>query len=331
MMLIQFWKIIIVSMWVSANVEGTDHNHDAHNALCELLQSAVGKWGDGGKGLSEPLSKALNRTIFGNESGGDIAELRSKLPEFYDEVLKGRGTRFGPCGGRESGQSAPYDMVCLCTLGDGGWPLNDTQTATTLCGQPEAALEGGKDKKGWSERGTGLDQITATWFNVTKHCLEGDKEKGETLKEALGNVLGKLENKPYGGYNRYQLGEGTPTEWSACTGYPPLGVCVMYYNSTKITKTMPWWTDLQNAIPEEEKFQEEKKKREEEEKSQKQDSSSIPGENSTLSRRRRAVPDSPNENEADSNLTAKFEKLQSRSSTPIIPPPSWLFRAVLLI
>ncbi|CCD14686.1 Variant surface glycoprotein [Trypanosoma congolense IL3000] len=257
----------------SGVAEGTkDHNKEAHHLLCDLMKAAVGKWGRSGETLSEPLKKALGRTIFGSMTGGSLEELRRELPDFYEAVLKGIADRSTACGGPESGQSAPYDMVCLCTLGNNSWPLDYIRTATTLCGQNKNDLGSEKGSKGWSDRGTGFEQITATWFNVIKHCLEGDKEKGEKLKEALEHFLGKLKNKPYQGNDRYQLGEGEPESYSACTGTKTTGVCVMYYNGTFVKKDrIPWWQDLQNALPEEEKFQEEKRRAEEEKRKQQEE------------------------------------------------------------
>ncbi|CCD15234.1 Variant surface glycoprotein [Trypanosoma congolense IL3000] len=320
--------LVVVIFGVAASEDETNHNGPQHKALCDLMKAAVGKWGDGGKGLSEPMSKALNRTIFGKEGGGDITELRKQLPNFYDEVLEGNANRFMSCVGRQSGQSAPYDMVCLCTAGEKGWPLSESGIGA-LCGQPKDTL--GSGNEGWSdeERKKGEKGLNATWRNVVTPCLEGGI--GKDLKEALETFKGKLVNKsdeflP----DMYQLGEGKPDHNGACTGSKKYGVCVMYYNGTKTMDHRPWWVDLQNAIPQEEKFQEKKKKREEERrKQQEREKQDIPQAAALTS-----AP--PTNNQTDqqhnkANLTTQFHRLNMTSGTLISIPTTWLLTTIILI
>ncbi|CCD16594.1 Variant surface glycoprotein [Trypanosoma congolense IL3000] len=330
MMMMKIWMVMMVFFGVAASAVDKNHNGAQHQALCDLMRIAVGKWGDRGKGLSDTLSKALNRTIFGKEGGGDITELRKQLPNFYEEVLGGNAARSAPCVGRQSGQSAPYDMVCLCTKGHNGWPLSEPGIET-LCGQPRTALETGDE--GWSdeERNKGQKELNATWRNVVSPCLEGDI--GNDLKEALETFKGKLVNKSDEFYpGMYQLGEGKPVRYSACTGYSPLGVCVMYYNGTEKMDHTPWWVDLENALPEEEKFQEEKKKREEEERRKKQDEQ----QNLELPQTAalRSAPPATNQTDQQHNglnLTTHFHRLNMTSGTLITPPCIGFLTVAILI
>ncbi|CCD15343.1 Variant surface glycoprotein [Trypanosoma congolense IL3000] len=327
MMMVKIW-MVMVFVGVTKSAVGKNHNEAAHNALCDFLKVAVDKWGDQGQGLSERMKKALGRTLFGNESGGDIAELRNNLPSFYDTVIRDGASRGTACGGPESGHSAPHGLICLCTAGENVWPINGRDT---LCGKGKDYLGGGS--KGWSDkdRNTGQKELNATWRNVVSPCLEGDI--GKDLKKSLETFKEQLVNKsdvfvP----GTYQLGEGEPVRYSACTGYSPLGVCVMYYNSTTIKQDrMPWWVDLEEAIPEEEKFQEEKKKREEEERRKQQER-----EKQELPQTAALTSSLPTNNQTDQqhkelNLTTHFQRLNMTSGTPIILPSSWLFRVALLI
>ncbi|CCD15852.1 Variant surface glycoprotein [Trypanosoma congolense IL3000] len=341
-MMMKVWMIIIVSMWVSANVEGTDHNHDAHNALCDLLSVSVKKWGEvKDRKHDDPLRKALKQTIFGNESERDMAAFRSKLPDAYNDKESNSGDRSMWCGQpfedsheisnanqpRWSGHSATHDLVCLCTAGENGWPINGSDT---LCGKGKDDLGGGSE--GWGNKNRKAEtQLKATWFNVTSECLQSDEKRGENLKDALDKFLRRLKHEPEEvNKNRYQLGEGTPGSYTACTGSFPYGVCVMYYNGTIVKKEhMPWWVDLQNALPEEEKFQEEKR-RAEERRRQKE------GEQRTDEPHTEALKSGhptteENEQHKTNNFTDKLRKLNLTSGTSISQPSSWLLRAILLI
>ncbi|CCD15235.1 Variant surface glycoprotein [Trypanosoma congolense IL3000] len=337
--MMKFWTVVIVIVvGVAASAVEKNHNGAQHKALCDLMKAAVGRWGEGGKNLSESMSKALNRTIFGNEGGGDITELRKQLPNFYDEVLKGNAARRTACGVQESGQSAPYDMVCLCTKGHNGWPLNESGIET-LCGKPKTALGGGDE--GWSDEDWSDDEwsdkdrkkrqkeLSATWSNVVSPCLEGDigkdlKKSLETFKEQLVNKSDKFVP------DMYQLGKGEPESYSACTGTRKTGVCVMYYNGTQKIDQRPWWEDLEKAIPQEETFQEEKKKREEEERRKKEEAEQdIPQTAAQTS-----APPTTNQTDQqhrNANFTTHFHRLNMTSGTLIIPPCPWLLSVPFLI
>ncbi|CCD13259.1 Variant surface glycoprotein [Trypanosoma congolense IL3000] len=330
MMRMKIWMVVSVAIGVGAQQSGTNHNSGEHHRLCTVLKAAVSKWENSGGILSHSLKKALHQTIFGNESGGNIEKLRKQLPEFYDEVLKGSATRFTPCGGRESGHSASYDMVCLCTAGENGWPVNNSDNAK-LCGKNANELGVRSQAKGWYIKGEGKDQITATWTNVTSECLHGDKEKGEKLKDTLKEFIDNLNQTRKTGYsNIYRLGEGDFENKAHCDGSPANGLCVMYYNGTQKMNHRPWWEDLEKAIPEEERFQEEKKKREEEERRKQQEKEK----HDIL--QAAALTSSPATNQTDqqhnkANITTQFHRLNITSGTPTSMPSSWLLSAALLI
>ncbi|CCD16291.1 Variant surface glycoprotein [Trypanosoma congolense IL3000] len=340
MIMIKCLIALVMCLVVRAHEEvKKDYNHEAHNALCDLMRAAVGKWEKRQEGLSDKLKKALGRTLFGNEEGGDITELKRKLPDYYEAVLKGNAARRTPCGGSESDQSAPYDMVCLCTLGDGGWPLNGIQTETTLCGQPKTALGGGVE--GWSderlsdedwsdeERNKGEKELNATWGNVVTPCLESNL--GKDLKEALEQFKGKLVNKSDDYFpGMYQLGEGEPDKNGACTGSKKYGVCVMYNNGTKTMDHRPWWVDLEKAIPQEETFQEEKRRKEEERRKQQEKSEGIDEPRAEPLTSRLPNTNQTQRSDTESSNT-QFHRLNMTSGTLITPPCTWLLRALLFI
>ncbi|CCD13256.1 Variant surface glycoprotein [Trypanosoma congolense IL3000] len=347
MMMFKFLIVVVMCLVVRAEDEKKkDHNQEAHKALCDFLKVAVNKWGDRGQTLSPPLKKALGKTLFGGGEG-DIQVLKEKLPGDYKDVEKDSGTRSAWCGQphhdgdtnhqnlrRWSGHSAPHDMVCLCTVGENGWPVNNSGTSTDndkLCGADRKAL-GADDGKGWGYSvHEGNAHVTATWENVIVPCLNG--EAGGDLKQALNEFLGKLQHKPDVPANpsRYILGENnvTKSDYTACTGSPKYGVCVAYFNATT-RNPKPWWTDLQKAIPEEEKFQEEKRREKEEkiklqQQSEKKDSQKQ--ENLT------SAPPNTNQTEPNNkdNLADKLRRFNFTSGTPISMPSSWLLSAVLLI
>ncbi|CCD17437.1 Variant surface glycoprotein [Trypanosoma congolense IL3000] len=339
MKLINVWVVmfmVVVCAEQSSASLNEDHNKEAHKALCDLMKAAVGKWGDRGQGLSEPMKKALGKTLFGREEGERVEDLKGKLPGDYEKVVNEVDSRGLACGQpyedsynepppRWSGHSAPHDMVCLCTLGKNGWPLNDNQKATTLCGKNANELGGGND--GWSGNGTGITQIKATWTSVATPCLDG-VGKGD-LKEKLKDFLRKLVQKnTTANPNRYQLGQGTPGDDHACTGTNNLGVCVMYYNSTA-TYPKPWWTELQNAIPEEEEIQ--KQLAEQEKQKHKEDAQKSDSSQEAVLKSAPTTTNQTEQNKHDSNLSDTIRKFSIKSGTPISMTSSWLLGALLLI
>ncbi|CCD15236.1 Variant surface glycoprotein [Trypanosoma congolense IL3000] len=340
----KIWMVMMVFFGVVASADEKDHNGAQHQALCDLMKAAVGKWGSSGEGLSEPLKKALHQTIFGNESGGSLETLRNGLPKDYEEVLKQSDSRNFACGqhyndptelGRvhqvlRSGQSAPHDLVCLCTVGDGGWPLNISDSEK-LCGLDKSSLGGGSE--GWGDEShetkVGKKQITATWNKVTTPCLK--EGQGGDLKKALHNLINKLVNTSVVWYpSRFQLGEGEPSDDFACTGSPKRGVCVEYYNSTTTLYPLPWWSELEKAIQKDKEIQEQKK-RDEEEKRKQQDEAEQ--QNSQKPETLKSGPQTNNQTEQPKkdNLTDKLRRYNLTSGTPTSLPSSWLLSAILLI
>ncbi|CCD13078.1 Variant surface glycoprotein [Trypanosoma congolense IL3000] len=335
-MTMKSWILVMMVMKVGVFADRSatkNHNEEAHRALCTVLKMAVGKWGTNGEGLSDPLKTALHQTIFGYRSEEKTVEkLRDTFPIVYKEGVGGlRGVLCGqPTHGgyqdnfpRWPGHSAPHDLVCLCTVGNEGWPLNETiPEKKKLCGKTEDELGG--DTEGWdsSSKEKGEKQITATWDNITKECLQSDGKKGENLKEALETLTGKLKES-----NHYLLGEGTYSSRSAsaCTGSPSFGVCVKYYPTYEETKT--WWVDLQKALIEDEKIQAQKK---EENRKQQEEA------NQRNSPKTEALKSgNPNTNKTEQHrnetVTDKLRRFNLTSGTPIILPSPWLLRAILLI
>ncbi|CCD12952.1 Variant surface glycoprotein [Trypanosoma congolense IL3000] len=342
MMKVLFFVIVSILGVVNATADKEkDHNNKAHKALCDLMKAAVGKWGDGGQGLSKPLKKALGRTLFGKVEGGDLSDIKG-LPKDYNEVEGTDSSRGNWCGqpyeggfngvnqARWAGHSAPHDMVCLCTVGEKGWPLNESDNRIEkLCGLEKKALEA-EDNQGWGyTKHEGNKHVTATWTKIVTPCLE--EKVGKDLKQALNDFLRKLVNKSSDFYsNRFQLGEGDPYDSYACTGSATYGVCVEYYNTTGLWYPMPWWVDLQKALPEEEKFQEEKKKLEEEERRRHQEDREKTNPAQTEALKSTHTSTNQTERSQNDNITDKLRRLNLTSGTPISLPSSWLLRAVFL-
>ncbi|CCD15229.1 unnamed protein product, partial [Trypanosoma congolense IL3000] len=208
---------------VGAAVTLTNHNELSHRALCDFLKVAVDKWKDvKTRDPADPLKKALKDTIFGYGSGDDDVEaLKSKLPRDYDEVGSGLlSERSLWCGQqldedrvqqrRWPGHSGPHDLVCLCTAGENGWPVNSTSdTGSTLCGHNKDALEAGE--KWWS--GTNntqkKDAIQKTWDVTVNQCLSGYSQETD-LAAALQKFKDKIKKTTFEHETRYILGEGGP-------------------------------------------------------------------------------------------------------------------------
>ncbi|CCD12527.1 unnamed protein product, partial [Trypanosoma congolense IL3000] len=145
---------------------GKEHNKEEHARLCNLLMAAVNKWEEvKTRESTDPLKRALGKTLFGNENGGEMGDLKGGLPKDYEKVEGELSLRLTWCGlpqesatgkkkPRWPGHSAPHDLLCLCTTGQDGYPFNevgsDSGTATMLCGKPKEALGGGSD--GWDSK-----------------------------------------------------------------------------------------------------------------------------------------------------------------------------------
>ncbi|CCD14285.1 Variant surface glycoprotein [Trypanosoma congolense IL3000] len=333
--------VIVFILGVAASADEKNHNGPQHQALCNLMKAAVGKWGEVEKRVpTDPLRKALRTTLFGYGTVETLETLKSSLPKDYEgveEIPESRGLWCGEPRGEEwdhgnvhqnlwSGHSAPHDMMCLCTVGDKGFPLNETSSPNEkLCGKDKDAL-GASDKQGWtgSESASGSKHVTATWENITVPCLNG--EAGGDLKQALNEFLGKLENTTVKGYtNRRQLGAGTPDVIGACDGSTKRGVCVEYYLSMT---PKPWWDDLQKAIPEDEKLQ---KRREEEKRKQQEEAAKKEAQKTETLKSGHPTTNQTEQNNHHSNLTDKLRRYNLTSGTLITPPCIWPLGAVFLI
>ncbi|CCD17505.1 Variant surface glycoprotein [Trypanosoma congolense IL3000] len=327
----------MVVMVVSGSV--MNHNGAQHEALCNLLQAAVNalhrnKGGDA-------LNKALKQTIFGNESGGDIDTLRSQVPTDYDESGGERGLWCGEpfddehqrWSRRWSGHSAPHGLVCLCTLGANGWPLSDSNTENTLCGQLKSALGGGKGKGGWSGNGNdgkeGNQQITATWTTVAKPCLDGGDKTGD-LKKALEKFIGQL-NHTWDSvkHNIYLIGEGNVSSDNACDGTASKGVCARYFPNLTSTKT--WWSDLEKALIEEEQAERERELAEKKAQRKQKEQAARKDEPHTPSLSSAHPSTNQTEQSHKDSLHEEIRKYNMTSGTPISRPSSWLLSAAMLI
>ncbi|CCD16702.1 Variant surface glycoprotein [Trypanosoma congolense IL3000] len=314
-MMMKIWIMVMVTMGVAG---ATNHNGPQYTALCDLLAKAVFMLEKKRGNLSEPLEKALERTIFGKDSGATVEDLRkNKLPSGYSGTERGYlcGNPFDPATHKQwplyyPGYSGLHDMLCLCTPGENGWPLNkQVAGADKLCGQ-DIKTWGEDGYMGWASGGyeDGENQLTATWTNITLPCLKGGDGAGD-LKSALQKFKKKLgepvqKDPPY-----EPLGEGNFSDNFPCTGYSDRGVCVAYYNNTD---PKPWWIQLEVAI------QEDEKKKLDEEKRKLQTQSSVKATdltsptNTTWSRRN------------TTNIT-------NRKSGSAIPQQLWLLDAVFFI
>ncbi|CCD14383.1 Variant surface glycoprotein [Trypanosoma congolense IL3000] len=324
-----------------------DHNKDEHSVLCDLLNAAVFKWKEI-ENSDSPLKKALAKTIFGNESGGNLEHLRS-LPVDYDELKSRTLPRYYWCGERNqgggssgsnpprrSGHSAPHDLICLCTPGDDGYPVNGSAvTNDMLCGKGAKELEVESDKKGWGIIGQGEKQIKATWEKVVTECLHGSG-KGTRLKDALDNFIKKLGPLAQAIHSYQSLGKGNFSSEYSCSGKGIYGVCVKYYPEEK--HALPWWKELKKAIEvdekEQKKHEEAEKRKQEAQKQrqpQKQDQSQYPQGPRTAALRSTMPSSEETEQSSTENISNPLATLEDTSGTIIAQPCPWLLSSILLI
>ncbi|CCD13265.1 Variant surface glycoprotein [Trypanosoma congolense IL3000] len=353
MMLMKIWFVMIMmAVGVGAQETETDHNKDAHAALCDLLQAVVSKWRNGGSELSEPLKTALHRTIFGNESGGNLEILRNALPTAYKSE---DASRIFSCGeprenpyhrgnqARWPGHSAPHDMLCLCTVGHGGLPLNGGDpNSKKLCGKNKNDL-GASENQGWGtgqEDRRGEKQMEATWDNVTKKCLEDDGRGGD-WKDAMYHFIEKLNHKEdVEKGNKYRLGEG---EFESYTCSGNINVCVMYHKNTDATKhnyPIPWWSYLKQVLETNEAEQEHMQRREKEKLKQRsqhqhhtQGKEKLQNKNEPRAAALRSAPPATEEAEQTNheNISSTLAPLEDTSGTHIISPYKWFIGAIFII
>ncbi|CCD17375.1 Variant surface glycoprotein [Trypanosoma congolense IL3000] len=233
----------------------TSHNHNGehYGTLCDILAAAVQKW----KSTNNPTAKkALSQAIFGHPNGkGDPSKL--DLPSTH---LK-PGNRKNWCGecmynDQESypGKSIPHDLLCMCTVGENGYPFIQYSEVRQLCGKGAKELGCDKDagnaerchsddnKHGWTESnwdGQANKHLNATWHAIVKACLRG-KPKSDVDKAR--KTLQKLD-----------VGEYSTPSWawghSGCAGGNS-DVCVGYGSwCLEHPKEYPqWWKTLYEAL-----------------------------------------------------------------------------------
>ncbi|CCD17359.1 Variant surface glycoprotein [Trypanosoma congolense IL3000] len=337
--MIMFWMIfmVVVMGLVNGDKVVTDHNEHEHASLCDFLKVTVRKWEHiRERSPEDPLRKALKQTIFGYGSlEEELDTLKRTLPGDYNKVGESGSSRTLWCGQRRQGEhqdsyprwpghSGPHDLVCLCTAGENGWPVNSTSdTGSTLCGHNKDALEAGE--KWWS--GTNntqkKDAIQKTWDVTVNQCLSGYSQETD-LAAALHKFKDKIKKTTFDDETRYILGEGG-TGWSPCNGNGQ--VCVTYYPNS--TDTHTWWSDLEKALVQDEKIQ--KQRAEAERRKNRDEEKNLDSPKAEASISGPTTTNQTEKNNQESNLTDKLRKLNLTSGTPIIPPSSWLLRAVFLI
>ncbi|CCD15844.1 Variant surface glycoprotein [Trypanosoma congolense IL3000] len=328
--MVMFWVIIGVQ---SVSSE-TDHNEKEHHALCEFLKVAVDKWKEvKARKPEDPLRKALKDTIFGY--GGveeDLETLKTTLPRDYDKVGEEGSSRSNWCGQplsgeyqesypRWPGQSAPHDMVCLCTAGSHGWPINETGK---LCAQGKDALSARSQWWSGTNNTEKKDAIQKTWKIIVKQCLSESIQK-QDLKKTLQTFKDKIQRKIEETETYYVLGEnGTDYLSNPCDGSPKNGLCVKYYPTYKETQT--WWKDLGEAIEKDEQLQ---KQRQEETEEQKEEAEQHSPKTEALNSGHPTT--NQTEQNRNDNITNQLRRFNLTSGTFITPPSSWLLSALLLI
>ncbi|CCD17573.1 Variant surface glycoprotein [Trypanosoma congolense IL3000] len=349
MMKVLFFVIVAIFGVANATADGEkDHNEAEYRALCGVLNAAVNELRSGLESHSEPMRTALHRTIFGKDGGGSLDDLKSKLPGNY-QLPDGYSTRPFFCGqpkqekvnDKEShalwpGHSAPHDLLCLCTAGDGGWPLSASDAGKVkLCGKTLSDL-GGEANLGWFRQQSGEKQIQATWTSVTRECLSGNGAE-TSLQSAMDAFKTKLKQNTSSSKHKDErlLGEGKFGDYP-CGGSKQ--ICVMYYNTTDNAKHKPWWKELEEAIKIDEQMQktrkEETRKQKEIEKqkeSYKQETLQFP-----RSPRTAAITSAPQgsqdaEQENPENISAPIATIEDASGTLLIHSCSWFLGVLLLI
>ncbi|CCD12867.1 Variant surface glycoprotein [Trypanosoma congolense IL3000] len=326
-----------------------NHNGDEHVLLCKVLRTAVFSY----KSNSGSRAEAhVTYNYIGSEDEGDLETLKGTLPGNYDvQNGRNRGIVCGqpPDGSSRTGEkprwpghSAPHDLLCLCTVGPDGWPFIsgtsiDSSHDTKLCGYTKEVLKA-EGNKGWTINGSeGKDQMTATWTNVTKKCLEDDGQGGE-LKEALKQFIDKLSHTGDSTYqDMHRLGEGDFSKYP-CGGNKKL--CVMYYNSTQYEKLMPWWVVLAKATQNEVQKQEKKKdnkaenlKQNAQKQRQPQEQDQPLPQHEARTAALRSAPQDSQENEQSNpeNFSSPLATSEETSGTFIIPPCTWFLGAFLML
>ncbi|CCD15722.1 Variant surface glycoprotein [Trypanosoma congolense IL3000] len=249
-----FWMVVCLVMRIGGASTGspTQRNKKEHDVLCGLLGAAAEKW----KTTNNPQAReALAQAIFGNKTGGDIETLKQDLPEEFKNPGN-RANRCGSCmysnGKHYPGWSIPHDMLCMCTVGQGGFPFleksNDSGNPT-LCGRSakDFGCEQNRDhgtgchgnKEWWNEttwNRQAKGHLNATWEKVVKPCLGGEKLQ---LEAALKNLTESRKDRETPSWAQ---GHGR------CNGISG-AVCVYYgYQCHDDPRSPQWWQTLYEAL-----------------------------------------------------------------------------------
>ncbi|CCD12590.1 Variant surface glycoprotein [Trypanosoma congolense IL3000] len=262
--------MMVISVGVCSDPSSTkNHNGEEHRALCDVLKAAANKW-ESVKDSESPMKKALKKTIFGENSGYIDISSRLQMPADYNppnnDGKQKPNTRkhwCGACGtgsqNHHPGESAPHDLLCICTPGQLAYPLNGANNVSTLCGQNRSTWESSESGiNGWytgwegGEKDNGREHTKNTWLKIVQNCLEG--EGSYNLK----SVLTKFTNKVRESSER-RIGEVK----SDCDGKVGYGVCVLYPQDCE---KKSWWYQLEEAIHAHEKWEADQTKLETEKK-----------------------------------------------------------------
>ncbi|CCD14868.1 Variant surface glycoprotein [Trypanosoma congolense IL3000] len=354
----KMWRVVIVLIGAGAKSAITNHNGEHHATLCELLRAATRLWNATREHLHKDLQDALKHVIFGEVS--EASAVNFTLPDAYGNSREKRrnwcGTR-SPIENLWPGYSAPYDLVCLFTIGMRLAPFLERNLADTLCGAYRADLGCGRSRLGgriWNERrGYGYQPnfLLATWTNVevtargemllplTKVTLSKKwkiKQKLQKFTEILTTTGGFSGGTKYilGGsnFNNYQC-SGERAE-HACVEYP---YCCRVFDKKLVHKNQTsWWKRLNKTLK---RTTSElivrattiQSSSENPQSSTESSTSSPQDTNVPKPRTSRSTPGDPSEtNTTESNPTAQPGRLNITSSMPITPLRSWLLAALFL-
>ncbi|CCD13086.1 Variant surface glycoprotein [Trypanosoma congolense IL3000] len=256
MMRMKIWMVMCFVVLCVVNTKeadasgNKDYNKDAHKALCDVLNAAVRKWEDV-KHSESPMKEALRKIIFGKSGGNTDVPSGLQFPNDYNSANENerknpnsRKNWCGACGGEEQkhypGESAPHDLVCLCTPGEKGWPIK-SQNGEKLCGKTRHTWGSDVSNKGWYTAWSDHDQereyLNKTWSEIVTKCL--NTEDRIDLDTALRTFMEEITRQ-----NEHRLGEGTYD----CDGKTGVGACVLY---TPQCKKKTWWTELEKALQKE--------------------------------------------------------------------------------
>ncbi|CCD14442.1 Variant surface glycoprotein [Trypanosoma congolense IL3000] len=251
----KLWMVFLMGLWVPVNGDEKNHNGEDHHVLCGLLGVAVHKW----KTTNNPTAKeALAQSIFGNTNGGDLDGLSKGLPPEYHKP----GNRQNWCGTcadsnrkHYPGNSIPHDLLCLCTVGENGYPFIEHGSIKQLCGQNARELgceqDAGNPKgchngngHGWSDSkydDQARKHLNATWNAVVTTCL--GKELKHDVEKTRKTLLEKLK-----------VGEYSSPVWARshhrCSGVNG-DVCVSYGSQCDRednNNSPQWWWHLEKAL-----------------------------------------------------------------------------------